>query len=383
MAVMQMQRFSICALKKDRKAILEKLQILGVVEIDNSVIEDSEMEKMNTSDRRQIYEKHAALAEHALSILQKYVPEKTSMFSSLEGKPLMNKTDLEQIRAERKRLLTTADDLLDLSKRISENAANVAKLENQIEALVPWMRLDVPMNYRGTSETAMILGTMPKPMTVEEIRTEVAKAQPDLEAYDLEVLSTDKDMTYLTVVCLKKDTTALEDALRAIGFARPSQVSGKVPSQWKSELEAEIEKLKADSVEAEEKIKAYEGSREELKAVSDYYRLRADKYQILGQIPQTKQTFVISGYIPEESAKILEEKIANVYDCSLEFEEIGEEEEPPVLLKNNKISRSVEGVLESYGLPHKGEVDPTTVMSVFYIVLFGMMLSDAASSIAS
>ena len=221
MAVMQMQRFSICALKKDRKAILEKLQILGVVEIDNSVIEDSEMEKMNTSDRRQIYEKHAVLAEHALSILQKYVPEKTSMFSSLEGKPLMNKTDFEQIRAQRKRLLTTADDLLDLSKRISENAANVAKLENQIEALVPWMRLDVPMNYRGTSETAMILGTMPKPMTVEEIRTEVARTQPDLEAYDLEVLSTDKDMTYLTVVCLKKDTTALEDALRAIGFARP------------------------------------------------------------------------------------------------------------------------------------------------------------------
>ena len=28
MAVMQMQRFSICALKKDRKAIMEKLQIL-------------------------------------------------------------------------------------------------------------------------------------------------------------------------------------------------------------------------------------------------------------------------------------------------------------------------------------------------------------------
>ena len=99
MAVMQMQRFSICALKKDRKAILEELQLLGVVEIDNSVIEDTEMEKMNTAERRQIYEKHASLAEHALSVLQKYVPEKTSMFSSLEGKPLMNKTDFEKIRA--------------------------------------------------------------------------------------------------------------------------------------------------------------------------------------------------------------------------------------------------------------------------------------------
>ena len=181
MAVMQMQRFSICALKKDRKAILEELQILGVVEIDNSVIEDAEMEKMNTAERRQIYEKHAVQAEHALAVLQKYVPEKTSMFSSLEGKPLMRKSELDKIRSERKRLLTTADDLMNLSKRISENAANVAKLENQIESLIPWMNLDIPMNYRGTSETVMILGTMPKPMSMEEIRTEVAKSQPDLQ----------------------------------------------------------------------------------------------------------------------------------------------------------------------------------------------------------
>ena len=33
MAVLKMQRISICALKKARKAILEKLQSLGVVEI--------------------------------------------------------------------------------------------------------------------------------------------------------------------------------------------------------------------------------------------------------------------------------------------------------------------------------------------------------------
>lgn len=32
MAVLQMQRMSICALKKDRKAILEKLQHMGVME---------------------------------------------------------------------------------------------------------------------------------------------------------------------------------------------------------------------------------------------------------------------------------------------------------------------------------------------------------------
>ena len=38
----------------------------------------------------------------------------------------------------------------------------------------------------------------------------------------------------------------------------------------------------------------------------------------------------------------------------------------------------MEGVLEAFGLPGKGEVDPTRIMFVFYVFLFGMMLSDAA-----
>ena len=36
MSVLKMQRISICALKKDRKAILERLQSLGVLEVDVS-----------------------------------------------------------------------------------------------------------------------------------------------------------------------------------------------------------------------------------------------------------------------------------------------------------------------------------------------------------
>ena len=41
MAVLQMQKVSICALKKDRKAILEKIQSMGVMEISKVLDEDS------------------------------------------------------------------------------------------------------------------------------------------------------------------------------------------------------------------------------------------------------------------------------------------------------------------------------------------------------
>ena len=60
------------------------------------------------------------------------------------------------------------------------------------------------------------------------------------------------------------------------------------------------------------------------------------------------------------------------YDCVLDVEDLKEDEEPPIILKNNAFSSSVEGVLESYGLPHKGEFDPTTIMSFFYVFFFGI-----------
>ena len=378
MAVLQMQRFSICALKKDRKAILEKLQALGVMEIDNSVIEDDSLQKMDTVESRQVFEKQAVMAEHALDVLQKYVPEKTSMLSSLEGKKQVNRWEYEKIVQNRDVMSKRARELVNLNKEISENNANVVKLENQIESLAPWMSLEVPMTYRGTRSAAFLVGTMSRAMTMEEIRTAVAEHAPDLDAYDVTILSADKDLTYLAVVCLRKDADKLEDALRASGFARPSQMVSKVPSELKKNLEEQIQQLNSKTKQIESQIAEYKDYRNDLRLFVDYYRIRAEKYQILGQIPQSKQTFFISGYVPEGAVPLLKEKIENAYNCTVDVEEIKEEEEPPVLLKNGKISSSVEGVLESYGLPHKGEVDPTQIMSVFYIVLFGMMLSDAA-----
>ena len=51
MAVLQMQRVSICALKKDRKAILEKLQALGVLEM-NQIADEEGFVKMDTVRRK-------------------------------------------------------------------------------------------------------------------------------------------------------------------------------------------------------------------------------------------------------------------------------------------------------------------------------------------
>ena len=56
MAVMQMQRVSICALKKDRKAILEKIQSMGIMEMSQVAEDEDGFEKMDTISARQSFE---------------------------------------------------------------------------------------------------------------------------------------------------------------------------------------------------------------------------------------------------------------------------------------------------------------------------------------
>ena len=81
MSVLQMQRISICALKKDRKAILEELQELGVLEIETSKVTADGLDRPDTAEEKQRSEKQALMLDQALDVLQEYAPEKTSIFA--------------------------------------------------------------------------------------------------------------------------------------------------------------------------------------------------------------------------------------------------------------------------------------------------------------
>ena len=378
MAVLRMQRITICALKKDRKAILEKLQHFGTLEVDHVIGEDEDFKKMDTAGRRMGFEKAAAAADQALDVLDRYAPEKKSMLAALEGKQLISPETERAVQQERRGLLKTARKIIDLDREHGEQLAQIRKLENVIESLTPWMALDVPMQRLETERTVMLPGTMPGGETTERIQELLGERAPEIAGADVHIISREQNSVCLAVLCLKEDEAAVEEVLRSEGFARPSQMSGQVPRRQKEKLEAEIQECRRIAAELEEKIGELAAQRTKLRITADYYRVRADKYQVLGQLPQSERTFVISGYIPQCQASRVADHLSEHYDCEVEVEELKPDEEAPVILKNNPFSSSMEGVVESYGLPAKGEIDPTTIMSFFYVFFFGMMLSDAA-----
>ena len=378
MAIVQMQRINICALKKNRKAILERLQELGAMEIDIQLEDDNLGEKQDVASSRALFERRAQTADQALVILNTYVPEKKGMLDSLAGKPLVEKELFEKAAENQDQYMATASRIVMLDKQIAESKAAVLKVQNQVEALAPWLSLTVPVSYTGTQKTAVLIGTMPNPQDQQSILNLLAGAVPDVEAVDVELISTDKDFTYLAVICMKQDAGKVEEVLRTGGFSKPSSPVQKIPEKYKKDLEAEIAKAQEQVKQLESELAECAVSRQDLELISDYYRTRAEKYRILGEIPQTASTFAISGYVPAAKADAIVKELSEHYGAAAETEEIKEEEEPPVLLHNNRFSESVEGVLASFGLPAKGEIDPTFFTSIFYVFLFGLMLSDAA-----
>ncbi len=381
MAVLQMQKIHICALKSNRKQILEELQRKGVVQVDCLGEEDTVFQKMETASMRSGYEKRAQNAEAALKILEQYAPEKKGMLSSLEGKKEISVDQYYDQVKNHEGIFRTVNRILALERHIGEDRAGQVKAEMALESLTPWMSLDVPMNYRGSRTTAALIGTLPGAWTLEMVMTAVAAQQPQMDALTIEVLGADRDQTCIFAVCPQAEAEKLEDALRVNGFARPALQTSLTPAEYAKELEKTHDEYAQAENGAVEKLKALAGERENIRFAADYYLLRAEKYGILGTLLQSRHVFFLDGYIPSKNAEALKTKLEGKYNCQVELEEIAKDEEAPVLLQNNGFSSPTEGVVESYGLPHKGEIDPTGIMAIFYYFLFGLMLGDAGYGI--
>ena len=105
--------------------------------------------------------------------------------------------------------------------------------------------------------------------------------------------------------------------------------------------------------------------------------MRKDKYEALSNLGFTESTFILTGFIPEKYCDKLKKELTSKYTVSVTYTDPAEDEDVPVLLENGRFSEPVEGITRMYAMPSKIDVDPTPVMSFFYYLFFGMMLSDA------
>lgn len=378
MAVLPMRRISIYGLKSQRKGVLELLQRRGAVEIIQQQPDSDALSLMDTGAAQSQFAATQATARQALEILDVHCPVKKSPLAMLEGRKPISLQDYQQGLQRVKDSATAAGHIVQLERSRDECSAEIIRLQTQLEALEPWLGLDISMRTKGTRSTTAFIGTFPQPMSREQILSGLAQKLPEVKAIEVEVLSALPQQTCVFLLCLSEESPAVETALRSMGFSWPPNPSKKPPSQRKIQLEGWIQEQKGKLASILTEISGYADRRDDLCFLYDYYAMRIEKYQVLSMLRQSRRTFIITGYIPAENAPALEQELQQTFTVFTETEEPGSKEDVPIALKNNGFAAPMEPVLEGYSLPGRGEVDPCTPMACFYYLLFGMMLSDAA-----
>ena len=378
MAILPMKRIHIYALLKDQRSILSKLQQLGSVHIEN-LSEDEFFVKKSTIDDLVKTEREMAMVDEAIEVLDSYDPEKTSLFDSLKGRQELTLAEYEVLAKKQREFKETAERIINLNRHIAESIAEMQRIQVQIDALAPWSKLDVPLQFQGTRFSTAFIGTLPGEYSLEQLLTEMSNLIPDVETIHAEIINKSKDQTCIFILCHKTDASAVDTALRTIGFARPPVSSSSLsPAEQSAELENRLKALEKEVEESKAEIAGYSNDRNSLKFLYDWLALEYERLKTEAYLVESRRVLIISGFVPEREVNRVVKELKDNFIVHLEVQDPGPEEQVPVLLENNKFAEPMEGVLASFSYPGKGEIDPSAIMSFFYYILFGLMLSDAA-----
>ena len=376
MAVMPMKQVLICGMQQDQSAVLADLQQQGVLEIRSLKQEEGGVFfQKDTAKNREEAGQTALLAEQALAVLDQYVPEKKELLSFFEGRIILSPAEYEAKAAHRQEIQSVAEQILSLSKQIGVLEGEIPKLEQDLMALAPWEKLDLPLDAPGTKHTVFLFGSVPRAVTAQDLMrllTEQSEAEVDVG-----IVSSSKEQTCFWICCFKEKKQEVEAVLQQEGLIKAPELTG-IPAKKREELSLKLKEKKEAIAALTEEIRCLGSVRADLQFLQDASQMAKERANAQQEMLQSQNVFLLSGYLTAKEAPMIQAELEKRFDVFVELNDPAPGEDVPVVLENHPLVAPVEGIVESYSLPGPGERDPSAVMAPFYYILFGLMLSDAA-----
>jgi V/A-type H+-transporting ATPase subunit I len=307
----------------------------------------------------------AGQASRALLQLRSYISYLKLDPSKISVKRKFKKTEIEEKLS--KKLSEYQEQIglrLDEIKKINDT---LKAIETEMANLEPLKLLEIsPKLLKGYKSIRCFVGLI-KADPSEELK----KVTSDFEI----VLKKYEDI-YVTAVFVRAEYgDEFLRILQGYGFKELPVPDVEIDARI-SELEKRKEELskRKDQLETEiEDLKVKES--ELLLAIEEYLSSEVEKAELPIKALISKHTFVLVGYVPakefEKFKKELDSRGFAVEQLSFE-----EHEMPPTKLSNPRYARNFEILAKTYAIPRYKEIDPTSIMAIFFPIFFGLMLGD-------
>lgn len=383
MAIIDMKKISLLAHQDEREKVIRILRSLGSVELVDVKENAAWTEMSSYLVPDQATEKAANLeislseVRYCLEFLKRHFPINKGLVEQLGGSKISLTTEeftnYAKQESEIKKIYSScrkADDtLMQLKNELIRN-------DNLSEDLAHWTALTLPFSQViNTDRVSMQLMTIPqKSMQILNERLE-----EEVPAHYLQTINSDKDLAYCFLVYLTDQDKEVKEILKVVGF-NPVTFPGLTETAADSIAQIQINKEKIEKEKAEviEEIKGLLEYRTQLMAYFDYLQGERTKYEAVGNLARTESSFYLEGWVPKPAQEQLEKAIANNTETVLLFfRDPEEQEKPPVFLHNkNNLAEAHEVVTNLYSTPLYNELDPTPLLTPFFIIFFGICLGD-------
>lgn len=371
--ILKMQKLTLIGFLADKESILRDLMKKKCVQINGPEnIQDYEsIAQLAVPGVAQTYELEQELTKFT-SAIRAVAPyeEKGSAFSKKEISDFSSMLDKE-IYSEAASL---RDEINSIVKQIAEQKNIISRSQLQITSLEPWTDLDLDLSVTQTKSTALFYLTAAADVNLEEFEAKLQEATPLCYVHKV---SSSSELSCLLLIYHKDAQDAVMNVVKGFNTNRPDFASLKGNAAENiSSLKNKIETCSKEAQRLTEQLKVAATSSKLLKKGFDMVTLQIDDQKVRENIFQTQSVFALTGWLTENDMDKVK-KILDKYPCYYTMVQPEEGDDPPIKLKNNKFVEPYEMITEMYSLPTPDGIDPTPVLTPFFILFFGMMLADA------
>ncbi len=376
--IVKMSKITVLGMEDQRKPLISSLMDIGAVEINQ--VDPGEYEDL--AQNPEVQDEISAIGGRisevsaALESLQKYSPEKKRMFS---GRREMSGDEFSKI-------LDDEGSIWDSVKYVREQEEHLVQLKNEenrlnnlYASLTPWKDYAVALDFAGTQKTVFLTGTIPAVVDINSVSDKLGEKAPYSE---IDLIHSDKDQHYVAAIFHRDSEQDCLSVLKSVGFNKVSfpGLTGTAQDNI-NKIIVRLSEISEENESISEHITAKASSRRAMEVLYDSLGMEKGRSIAVGRILKTKRAFMIKGWIPERAASKAKEMLEAKYTVSIDIEEPAPDEEFPVYIENRGLAEAGEPVTNMYSLPHSHEIDPNAVMTPFFVMFFGLMLSDGGYGI--
>ena len=371
-----MNKISIIGLNSIKTELIKEVMELGVVEISSqdTKLTDPEwisyVKKDGNEDEVLDLDAKISKISEVLNSLEKYDTSKKPLFST------RNSISSEKFRKsfeDDSTVTENANKVHELNKSYNELCSEENKTEAAILSLKPWIKYEIPLEMAETKYTSIFIGIVPIIADIKKLKSEM---EQKTEKCFMDLIGSDKDQYYFSIICLKNEKEEVYDVLKQFGFSIVTfkELNGTA-SENIMQYEINIKEISLEKENIEKNIKDLVSYKPEIQLFYDHLVIERDKSKILGNMLKTDTTFYTEGWIPEVSKENVR-KVLDEFKCWYDIKQPDEGEQFPILMDNNSFIQPFETITELYSLPSSSNIDPTVFMAPFYAIFFGLMLAD-------